>query len=166
MPARRRAATKTNPSVMNCRMSRPGPAPNAPRTAISRLRLSERTSSRLATLTQAMISNRSAPPSRSRRIGRMSPSMLSLKRQHGSTLTVVGIGILRRQLLRYRVEVRLRGRNRDAIFQPRDADQVVTAPPLFAAADWLQRRPEVSAAPQRVVRSPSAARRRRCKKRR
>ena len=66
------------PSVMNCRTSRRGDAPNAPRTAISRLRLSERTSNRLATFTQAISSSRPAPLSTVRRIGRMSPTITSV----------------------------------------------------------------------------------------
>jgi hypothetical protein len=69
-----------SPSVTNCCTSRAYVAPSAPRTAISRLRLSERTSTRLATLTHAISNSRAAPPSSVSRMGRTSPTMISEKR--------------------------------------------------------------------------------------
>ena len=48
--------------------------PSAPRTAISRLRFSARTRSRLETFTQAM-TEKPAPAKGMSRIGRMSPTM-------------------------------------------------------------------------------------------
>ena len=78
-PATLPSPTSTRLSVTNCRTSRAFEAPSALRTASSRLRLSERTSTRLATLTQAMSSSRPAPPSSTRRIGRMSPTITSDK---------------------------------------------------------------------------------------
>ena len=74
-----------NPSVTNCRTSRANVAPSAPRTAISRLRLSERTKTRLPTFTQAMISRRKVPPRSMRSIGRMSPVIISFS---GTTLAL------------------------------------------------------------------------------
>ena len=66
------------PSVMNCRTSRRGDAPSAPRTAISRLRVSDRTSSRLATFTLAISSSNAAPHNSTSSIGRMSPTITSV----------------------------------------------------------------------------------------
>ncbi len=72
-------ATRTRASVTNWRISRPFDAPRVLRTASSRLRPSERTSSRLTTLTHAMASSSPAPPSRSKSIGRMSPTITSAR---------------------------------------------------------------------------------------
>ena len=60
-PAVHPRPASSKPSVTNCRTKRAGVAPRAPRTAVSRLRLSARTSIRLATFTQAISSSRPAP---------------------------------------------------------------------------------------------------------
>ena len=77
-PSTAAAATNKNPSVTNCRINRDGDAPSAVRTAISRRRVSERTSTRLATLIVAMISSSAAPASSTSKIGRTSPTITSL----------------------------------------------------------------------------------------
>ena len=71
------ADASTSPSVTNWPIRRARDAPSELRTAISLLRLSERTSSRLDTFTAAINSSRPAPPSSTRRIGRISPTMTS-----------------------------------------------------------------------------------------
>ena len=76
-PAALPAIESSKASVMNCRTRRRGVAPSAPRTAISRLRLSDRTSSRLATFTQAISRSNPAPPSSVSKIGRTCPSISS-----------------------------------------------------------------------------------------
>ena len=68
-------ATSTTASVTICAMSRALEAPSALRTASSRLRPSERTSSRLDTLTQPIASSRPAPPSSTSSSGRTSPTI-------------------------------------------------------------------------------------------
>ena len=73
------AATSTKPSVINCWRIRPGDAPSELRTAISFLRLSERTSNRLATFTLAINSSNPAPVSSTSRIGRTSPTITLLR---------------------------------------------------------------------------------------
>ncbi len=57
-------------SVSSCRMMRPRPAPMAARTAISRLRVVARASSRFATFAQAMSSTKLTAPSSSQSVGR------------------------------------------------------------------------------------------------
>ena len=76
-PSKLPAATSARPSVNNCAANRAGDAPNAPRTAISRFRLSERTSSRLETFTHAINSSNPAPPSSARKIGLTFPTIAS-----------------------------------------------------------------------------------------
>ena len=71
-PSRPPAKASASPSVVNCRISRMRDAPSAPRTAISRLRLSDRTSNRLDTFTQAITSSNPAPPRSAKKIGRTS----------------------------------------------------------------------------------------------
>ena len=58
-PARAPNPASTRLSIRNCVINRPGPAPNAARTATSRLRTAPRASSKLARLTHAI--NRTAP---------------------------------------------------------------------------------------------------------
>ena len=58
------ASDSSTLSVSSCRMRRPRPAPIAARIAISRRRPVARTSSRLATLAQAMSSTKLTAPSR------------------------------------------------------------------------------------------------------
>jgi hypothetical protein len=77
-PSTLATATSVSPSVTNCRSRRAREAPRAPRTTISRLRLSDRTSSRLATFTVAMSSSSADPPRSASRIGRVSPTMTSV----------------------------------------------------------------------------------------
>ena len=78
-PKETETATRRAASMTNCRVRRAKDAPSAPRTAISRRRISARTSSRLAMLTQAMSNRTTEPASRIRRMGRISPVMESLK---------------------------------------------------------------------------------------
>ncbi len=65
------------PSTANWRTSRARPAPSAPRTAISRLRLSALTSSRLETLTNPIRDRSPAPASSAISVGRISPRIAS-----------------------------------------------------------------------------------------
>ena len=63
----------------NCATTRPDDAPSALRTASSRLRLSDRTTSRPATLRLAMTISSAAPPSSSHRMGRTLPTTTSVR---------------------------------------------------------------------------------------
>ena len=84
-PARLPNMASKSPSHTNCHTSRAGVAPKAALRATSRLRLSDRTSTRLATLTQAIKKRRRAPPMSVRRTGRTSPTMIS---ERGTTLAL------------------------------------------------------------------------------
>ena len=64
------SAASTRLSVSSWRAMRPRPAPSAARTASSRRRPVARTSSRLATFAQAMISTKATAPSSSSSAGR------------------------------------------------------------------------------------------------
>jgi len=82
------------------RERRAGEAPNALRTATSRLRPSMRTSNKLVTLTQAISSRSPAPLSRIRsKNGRMSPEITFAERYDFRSLSFVGVRILLFQLL-------------------------------------------------------------------
>ena len=74
VPRSRPSAPPTNDSmrlsVSSCRMMRPRPAPMAARTAISRLRVVARASSRFATFAHAMSSTKLTAPSSSQSVGR------------------------------------------------------------------------------------------------
>ncbi len=148
-PSRLPAATSTSPSVNNCAASRAGDAPRAPRTAISRFRLSERTSSRLETFTHAISNSKPAPPSSASRIGRHVPDNRLIERNHARALAAVRVRILPLQLFRNRRHIGLRGLHRDSVFQPRHSIQAVAAAPRV-------RTDRRDAAPPRSPRFPSA----------
>ena len=98
VPMRFRRRPVPSPSVTNWRTRRGRDAPRAPRTAISRRRLSERTSSKLDTFTHAISSSKPAPASSTSRIGRTSPTITSRQRFDAATLAAIGVGILLLQL--------------------------------------------------------------------
>ena len=111
--------------------------PCAPRTAISRRRLSERTSSRLDTLTQAITSSNAAPASRDQQNGaNVADDHLAQRLDHGA-LAAIGIGILLLQLRRDRLNLSLSLLDRDAVLQSADTRQAVTASPQVALAFWM-----------------------------
>src|SRR6185503_4185620 len=71
-------AVSTNPSITNCRKRRICEAPNASRTAISRLPFSARTSSRLETFANPIRQRSPAPLSSATSVGRMFPKIASI----------------------------------------------------------------------------------------
>ena len=88
----------------------------------------------------------------------MSPTIDFGQRQHARALTAIGVGILLFQLLRDQLHVRQRGLNRDAILEPRYAEEIVAASPLFALRRKRGARPELRGSAERNE-TPAAARR-------
>jgi len=84
-PRQHPSAASKNPSTANCRKRRIFEAPSAPRTAISRLPLSARTSSKLETFTNPMRQRSPAPLSSATSVGRTSPRITSVS---GSSVAV------------------------------------------------------------------------------
>ncbi len=134
-------ATSTRPSVKNCAASRTGEAPSAPRTAISRLRLSERTNSKLDTFTHAISSSNPAPPSSASRIGRMSPTNGSDSEITLAPWPRFESGYCLSSCFAIALAIRLRRLDRHSVFQPRNTIQAVATAPHVARIIGMQRRP-------------------------
>ena len=94
------ATTSTVASVTNWPMRREREAPSAPRTASSRFRASERTSSRLTTFTQA-INSSSAAPREQRQQNRRKVAEDDFRESFDArALSAIRVGILPFQLMR------------------------------------------------------------------
>ena len=145
------ASINTRPSVTNWLISRPRDAPKPLRTAISRRRLSERTTSRLATFTLA-ISSSSPGAAQQHQQDRANVAHDHIRqRRHVRALPAIGIGVLTLQLLRDRHNVRRRRLQRYAVLKPRDSIDVVTASPIETTGGRVHRSPELRLAAGREM---------------
>src|SRR5215472_10759033 len=120
-------------------MTRPWLAPSAARMANSRLRPVDRASSRLATLTQAISNTNPTAANSTRRNGRMSRTMTSLRRD-ANALVFVRVWIGRGETLRYSIHVRASLGQRDVGPQPRDGKDswmefAIAHPRVLVSAD-------------------------------
>ena len=141
------------PSVTNWPSRRAREAPSELRTAISRLRLSERTSSRLVTLTRGdeQQQSRSAEQHQEDRAD-VADDDFGERCQSGA-LVAIGIGILLFEAAGDGFHLDSGGLDRDAVLQTADAIEVVAAAAFFAGtvdvAGWS------SSPPARPVQSES-----------
>ncbi len=113
------------------------------RTATSRLRLSERTSSRPTTLTLAITQQQCRRPPGAPEGRPDVPHDDVGQGDDGRALAAIGVGVLGFQTLRDGFHVGQRGLQRDAVLEPADSVEPVAAPPEIAAAFGVKRRPEL-----------------------
>ena len=124
-------SASSTPSVRNCRSSRQRPAPSADRIANSFCRDSARASSRLARLAHAISSTNATAPCSTNSAVRMPPTRSSCS--PSSRMPVPGlarhvrVAIELTPLLQHALDVCVGLRHADAVFQPADEVQEVSA---------------------------------------
>ena len=129
MPSAPPISDSTTLSVSSCRMMRRRPAPSAERTASSRVRAVARASSRFATL-RAADQQHEPDDAEEQHRGRLqiAADHRVVQRLDGHRAALVELGILARQSLGHRGQIRLRRFDADARLHPANDLQLVGAP--------------------------------------